>query len=607
MSKNNQNQQDQNQHNQVQENQMQEKPENQDQEYLRHSAAHLLAAAVLELWPDTKRAIGPAIEDGFYYDFEFSQPISETDLPQIEAKMLEILPSWHGFERQEVSAEEAKHLHADNQYKHELIDEFAAEGQALSIYRSGEFSDLCRGGHVDNPAQALQHFKLLSVAGAYWRGSEKNPMLTRIYGTVWSSQQELEDYLKRQEEAKQRDHRKLGQELDLFVFSDTIGKGLPLFTPKGATVRRELERYVVDEELKRGYLHVYTPDIAHLDLYRKSGHYPYYQDTMYAPITIDDEEYMLRPMTCPHHFELFSAKPRSYREMPMRLAELAKLYRYEQSGALTGLLRVRSFCLADAHIICRRTQAQDEINGVLDLIDDIARVFGLKPGENYHYRLSLGDRANEEKYYKDDEAWDFAEDVLRRVLQQRDAQFVEATDEAAFYGPKIDVQMKNVNGKEDSAFTVQYDFVMPKRFDLSFINESGEKEEPVVVHRSSIGAVERTMAFLIEHYAGAFPLWLAPVQAKILPVSDKFLDYSHEVRQQLEQAGIRVELDDRAERLQAKIRDAQLEKVPYMLVIGGQEAENQTVTVRRREGGEQEVLGVAEFIQQTIQKITARS
>ncbi len=580
-----------------------------DQQYLdnlRHSAAHLLAAAVMELWPDTKRTIGPNIDNGFYFDFEFSQPISETDFPQIEAKMHELVKKWAGFERHELSPDEAKAEYPGNPYKQELVDKFAANGEDISFYKSGNYWDLCKGGHVDHPDQELKYFKLLSVAGAYWLGDEKNPMLTRIYGTAWPSQAELDEFLAQQEDAKKRDHKKLGKELDLFVFSEVVGKGLPLWTPKGATVRRELERFIVDEELKRGYLHVYTPDIANLELYRKSGHYPYYKDSMYAPIKIDDEEYMLRPMTCPHHFELYSSQPHSYKELPMRFAELAKLYRYEQSGELSGLLRVRSFCLADAHIIAMRSQAEQEINGVLDLIEYIAGVFGLKAGENYHYRLSLGDRRDESKYFKDDESWDYAENVLRKVLEERQAHFVEAAGEAAFYGPKIDVQMKNVNGKEDTAFTVQYDFVMPKRFDLKYINEKGEAEQPIVVHRSSIGAIERVMAFLIEHYAGAFPTWLAPVQVKILPIADRHIEYAQKVALQLRSSNIRVEIDDRSERLSAKIRDAQLEKIPYMLVVGDKEAEQNQVAVRSRQGGNQEVLGIAEFQQKVSQEISTK-
>lgn len=504
---------------------------------LRHSAAHLIAAAVLKLYPGTKLTIGPAIESGFYYDFDFPNPISEEDLPKIEEEMAEVLKTWDAFTHREVSEDEAKEFYKDNPYKLELIDEIVKKGEKITFYKAGEFEDLCRGGHSQNPQKDIAAFKLLSLAGAYWRGDEKNKMLTRIYGTAYPSQKELGEHLKVLEEAKLRDHKKLGKELDLFVFSETVGKGLPLWTPKGSTVRRILERFIVDEELKRGYQHVYTPDLAQVALYEKSGHYPYYKDSMYAPITIDDEQFMLRPMSCPHHFELYLSKPHSYKELPIRYGELAKLYRYEQSGELAGLQRVRAFTLADAHIIATRAQAEQEVSGVLDLIEFIADKFQLVHGKDYHYRLSLGDRSDEKKYFKDDAAWDEAENALRKVLKERDAHFVEAPGEAAFYGPKIDIQMKNVNGKEDTAFTVQYDFVMPKRFELKYINENGEEEQPIVIHRSSIGAIERIMAFLIEHYAGAFPLWLAPVQVVLLPIADRHAEFAQKVAQELQKAG----------------------------------------------------------------------
>lgn len=407
---------------------------------------------------------------------------------------------------------------------------------------------------------------------------------------------------------KENDHKKLGKELDLFAFSDAVGKGLPLFTPKGSVVRRELERFIVDEELKRGYLHVYTPDLAKLDLYKKSGHYPHYQDSMYAPIVIDDEQFMLRPMTCPHHFELFLRKPVSYRELPMRIAELAKLYRYEQSGELMGLQRVRTFCLSDAHIICAtEEQAVEEIGKALDLIEYVTSVFGLKLDVDYRYRLSMGDRANTEKYYQNDEAWEMGEDLLRKLMQDRGSKFEEAKDEAAFYGPKIDIQMKNVNGKEDTAFTVQYDFCMPDRFDLTYVGEDGQTHRAFVVHRSSIGAIERIMAFLIEKYGGAFPTWLSPVQAKVLSVSEKHATYAREVVEALTSAGVRTELDDSNESLGKKIRAGKTEKVPYLLVVGDKEMEAKTVSVEGRDKGKQEAVALADFTAQISQEIRTRA
>ncbi len=405
----------------------------------------------------------------------------------------------------------------------------------------------------------------------------------------------------------ERDHKKLGPELELFYIDPVVGKGLPMFLPKGAIVKRELERFVIEEETKRGYLHVSTPDLARLELYEKSGHYPHYKDSMYAPIEIDDEKFMLRPMTCPHHFQMFLSKPRSYRELPMRIAELAQLYRYEQSGELMGLQRVRTFCLADAHIVCTsEEQAVDEVEKALELIEYIANIFGLKQGEDYKYRLSLGDRSNTEKYYKNDEAWEKSEDLLRKLMQKRGKDFVEAKDEAAFYGPKVDVQMKNVNGKEDTAFTVQYDFCMPDRFDLTYISEDGNKKRAFVVHRSSIGAIERIMAFLIERYEGAFPLWLSPVQVKVLPVSEKHVEYASKVLASLKEVNIRAEMDDANESLGKKIRQAKTEKVPYIFVVGDKEIEAETVSVETREGSEG-AKPLSEVITLLSEKIKTRS
>lgn len=406
---------------------------------------------------------------------------------------------------------------------------------------------------------------------------------------------------------KDWDHKVLGRKLDLFTFSDTVGKGLPLWTPKGAVIRRELERFIVDEELKRGYLHVYTPDIAKLELYEKSGHYPYYKDDMYAPIQIDDEKFMLRPMSCPHHFELFLSRPRSYRELPLRFAELAKLYRYEQSGELMGLQRVRGFCLSDAHIIVSHDQVQSEIGGVLDLIKYVSQQLGLIEGSDYRFRLSLGDRNNDKKYFKDDKAWDDAEDILRQALKANNLEYFEGKNDAAFYGPKIDIQMKNANGKEETAITVQYDFVMPKRFDLTFVNEKGEKEEAVVIHRSSIGAIERTIAFLIEKYKGNFPTWLTPIQVRVLPISEKNLDYAKQILQKLLDSNIRAEVDDRDEKIQEKIRKGHEDKVSYMLIVGDKEEKDNTVTERARSGKADGPFAIETFIKNIKEEIDKRT
>ncbi len=410
-----------------------------------------------------------------------------------------------------------------------------------------------------------------------------------------------------EQESKANDHKKLGKELELFTFSDAVGKGLPLWLPKGATVRRELERFILDEEIKRGYLHVRTPDIAKLDLYKKSGHYPHYKDSMYAPIVIDDEEFMLRPMTCPHHFELFLSKPRSYRDLPMRIAELANNYRYEQSGELMGLLRVRAFCLSDAHIICAdEEQAVDEMGRALDLIDYANGVFGLKYGQDYWYRLSLGDRENTEKYYKDDAGWEKAENLLREGMKKRGVDFKEAKNEAAFYGPKIDVQMKNTNGKEDTAFTVQYDLSSPHKFELDYTGQDGKNHRAFVVHRSSVGSIERTMAFLIEKYAGAFPLWLSPIQVRVLPIGEGHIEYAKSVVEKLKDANIRAELDDSNESLGKKIRNAKTEKVNYSLVIGDKEVESNTVTIESRDNGNLGSSSVEDLIAKLVKEIKDR-
>lgn len=581
-------------------------------EDLRHSAAHLLAAAVKQLWPNVKLAIGPAIESGFYYDFNFGGDdakassaesgasfgkikISEEDLLKIEKKMREILPAWGGFKRIEVSPEEARKEFRGNPYKLELIDELVAQKAKITIYQSGDFRDLCRGGHIANSKTALKNFKLLSIAGAYWRGNEKNPMLTRIYGTIFPTQKELKQYLEGLEAASENDHRKIGKELGLFVFSDLIGKGLPLLTAKGSTIRRVLERFIVDEEIKRGYQHVYSPPLARTELYKKSGHYPYYKNTMYPVMQVDDEELILRPMTCPHHFMLYKSELHSYKDLPLRIAEISPQFRYEKSGELTGLIRIRVFNLADAHIFTTPEQAGSEIKGVLGLIDYSNKAMGLTKGEDYRYRLSLGDRSDSEKYYKDDKAWDYAEGVLRKVLKETNAPFYEAEGEAAFYGPKIDVQIKRLSGKEETAFTVQYDFVMPKRFDLTYIDATGKEKELVVIHRASIGCLERTMAFLIEKYHGNFPVWLAPIQATVIPISEKFNRYGQEVRDALKDRGIRVWLDERGEKMQAKIRDAQLQKIPYMLVVGEKEEKGKAVAVRLRTGRDLGLTKLTDF------------
>ncbi len=572
-----------------------------DVETIRHSFAHVLAYAVQELYPQVKLGMGPAIENGFYYDFDFSQgnaaPTSK-DLPAIEKRMRAIIKRGPDFKKESLPITEVKELFRDQPYKFELAGDLAAAGEKkATIYRTSKFIDLCAGPHVAS-AKLLSPdaFRLQRIAGAYWKGSEKNPMLTRIYGVAFGDAGALAEYIERLEEAEKRDHRKLGQQLDLFVFSDLVGKGLPMFTPKGSMIRRVLENFIIEEESKRGYRHVYTPELAKVDLYRASGHYPYYKDTMYPVMKVDEEELILRPMSCPHHFQLYAARPHSYKELPYRIAELARLYRYEKSGELTGLVRAREFCLADAHIICQKEAAVKEIGRVLDLIEYCTRALGLKKGRDFHYRLSLGERSDEKKYFKDDASWDAAEVLLKSVLKKRRAVFVEAPNEAAFYGPKIDIQMKNIAGKEETAFTVQYDFVMPKRFALTYIDRDGTKKEPIVIHRSSIGCIERIMAFLLEHYAGALPLWMSPVQAEVIPIGKTHKKYARVVLQTLDGAGIRAGVNDADESVSKRIRDGELQKIPYLLVVGDKEVKSEKVSVRKRGKGDLGAMAMARFL-----------
>jgi len=577
-------------------------------EAVRHSLSHLMSMAVVEIYPKAGLGVGPAIENGFYQDYDLPEAIGPEILPKLEKRMREMIKQDIKFEKHEVSFADALKFYKHDPYKTEMIKGLKEAGEkTVNFYKSDWFDNLCDGPHVKSTKEiGPEAFKLTHVAGAYWRGDEKNKMLTRIYGLAFNTKKELDEYLKMQEEAEKRDHRKLGKELDLFVFSEIVGKGLPLLTPKGTVIRKELEKFVLEEEAKRGYQHVVTPNLAKVELYKKSGHYPYYKDTMYPIMKVAEEELILRPMTCPHHFELYNSRPRSYKELPVRLAEIAHQYRYEKSGELSGLTRVRMFCLADAHIVCAKEQAESEIKNVLDLIDYANEIFGLKKGVDYRYRLSLGDRAESKKYYKDDQAWDEAEEILRQVLKKTKADFFEAKGEAAFYGPKIDVQMKKINGQEETAFTVQYDFVMPKRFELKYIDRDGKEKEPIVIHRSSIGCFERTMAFLIEHYAGAFPAWLSPVQVKILSVGEAHVEFCRSLADEFREDGIRVEVDDSDESVGNKIRKAVADKVPYMLVIGDKEMSSDKLAIRDRGEKITREIGKEEFIEEVKEKIKQR-
>lgn len=560
---------------------------------IRHSVSHLMSMAIEELYPNTGLGVGPYIEDGFYQDYDLPDGvnISEEIFPKLEKRIKELIKQKIDFIQHDMDFTKALEFYKNDPYKTEMIKDLKAKGEkSVSFFRSDWFDNLCKGPHVRNTSEIdPKAIRLTKVAGAYWRGDENNKMLTRIYGVAFANKKDLAEYLNRLEEAKKRDHRKLGKDLDLFINSDLVGKGLPLWTKYGAPVRRELENFIIEEELKRGYEHVVTPELAKVDLYRKSGHYPYYKDTMYPKMQVDEEELILRPMTCPHHFMIYADRKRSYRELPMRIAELARLFRYEKSGELSGMMRVRSFCLADSHIICMPKQVKEEIKAVIDLIEYVAQSLGLTKGKDYSYRLSLGDRKNTKKYYKNDQAWDKSEEVLRQTLNELKAPFVEVEDEAAFYGPKIDIQMKNVLGKEDTAFTVQYDFCMPDRFDLKYTDKDGQEKRPIVIHRSSIGAIERTFAFLIEHYAGAFPVWLAPIQVQLVPVSEKHLEGTKKIADELfSEHKIRVEIDSADETVGKKVRNAAKKKIPYIIVVGDKELSGQAWTIRVR--GQEEQL-----------------
>jgi len=563
-------------------------------EVYRHSTAHLLAAAVLELFPETKLGIGPPIESGFYYDFQRDQPFTPEDLEKIEKRMWEIQARDLPYERKYTKKDEGLKLYADQPMKVELITERA--GEIFSEYTLGPgFIDFCRGPHVPS-TKKIKAFKLLSVAGAYWKGSEKNQQLQRIYGTAFFSKKDLEDYLNRLEEAKKRDHRKLGKELELFTVNEAVGAGLPLWLPKGATIRRLLEDYIVEREREMGYQHVYSPDLAKVELYIRSGHWEHYHEDMFPPMDLETEQMVLRPMNCPHHILIYESKMHSYRDLPVRLAELGTMYRYERSGVLSGLSRVRAMTLNDAHIFCTPEQIKEEFSGVMKLVERAYRDLGIT---QYSYRLSLRDPANKEKYVDNDEMWELGERMLREAMDALALPYKEARGEAAFYGPKLDIQLADVMGHEETYSTIQVDFHLPSQFGLNYIAADGKHHRPVIIHRAVISTMERMVSYLIELYGGAFPLWLAPVQAAVLPITDRHVEYARKVHAQLLAAGLRSHLDDRNEKVNLKIREAQLQKIPYMLVIGDREAESGSVSVRHRKHADQGSKPVAQFIEET--------
>ncbi|MBM9711260.1 threonine--tRNA ligase [Staphylococcus aureus] len=569
-------------------------------EVLRHSTAHLMAHAIKRLYGNVKFGVGPVIEGGFYYDFDIDQNISSDDFEQIEKTMKQIVNENMKIERKVVSRDEAKELFSNDEYKLELIDAIP-EDENVTLYSQGDFTDLCRGVHVPSTAK-IKEFKLLSTAGAYWRGDSNNKMLQRIYGTAFFDKKELKAHLQMLEERKERDHRKIGKELELFTNSQLVGAGLPLWLPNGATIRREIERYIVDKEVSMGYDHVYTPVLANVDLYKTSGHWDHYQEDMFPPMQLDETESMvLRPMNCPHHMMIYANKPHSYRELPIRIAELGTMHRYEASGAVSGLQRVRGMTLNDSHIFVRPDQIKEEFKRVVNMIIDVYKDFGF---EDYSFRLSYRDPEDKEKYFDDDDMWNKAENMLKEAADELALSYEEAIGEAAFYGPKLDVQVKTAMGKEETLSTAQLDFLLPERFDLTYIGQDGEHHRPVVIHRGVVSTMERFVAFLTEETKGAFPTWLAPKQVQIIPVNvDLHYDYARQLQDELKSQGVRVSIDDRNEKMGYKIREAQMQKIPYQIVVGDKEVENNQVNVRQYGSQDQETVEKDEFIWNLVDEI----
>ncbi|QGH35267.1 threonine--tRNA ligase [Gracilibacillus salitolerans] len=560
---------------------------------LRHSTAHLMAQAVKRLYDNVKLGVGPTIEDGFYYDIDMEETITPEDLPRIEKEMKRIVDENLEIVRKEVSRNEAKAIYEEigDDLKLELLDAIP-EDETVTIYQQGEFFDLCRGVHVPQTSK-IKVFKLLSISGAYWRGDSNNQMLQRIYGTAFEKQGQLDEYLRLREEAKERDHRKLGKELGIFTVSQKVGQGLPLWLPKGATIRRTIERYIVDLEERLGYNHVYTPVLGSKELYQTSGHWDHYKDDNFPPMEMDNEELILRPMNCPHHMMIYKNELHSYRNLPVRIAELGTMHRHEMSGALAGLQRVRGMTLNDAHIFARPDQIKDEFVRVVQLVENVYKDFGI---DDYYFRLSYRDPKDTEKYIDNDEMWEKAQTLLKETMEDMNLEYVEAEGEAAFYGPKLDVQVKTALGKDETLSTVQLDFHLPERFDLTYIGEDGKEHRPVVIHRGVVSTMERFVAFLIEEYKGAFPTWLAPVQARIIPVSaDVHADYAKKVEEELRFSGVRVEVDERDEKIGYKIREAQTAKIPFALIVGDKEVEANAVNVRRYGEKDSETLALSEF------------
>ena len=569
-----------------------------------HTTSHILAQAVKRLYPNTKLGIGPAIENGFYYDFKVEKPLTEEDINKIEEEMKKIVKEDLPLERSTLSREEAIKLMKERNepYKVQLIEELP-EGEEISFFKQGEFIDLCAGPHINRTGK-VKALKLLSTSAAYWKGNQENDSMQRIYGVSFPKASQLEEHLNLLEEAKQRDHRKIGKELELFMTHELVGSGLPMYLPNGAKIRMLLERYIADKEVALGYNHVYTPSLANVELYKTSGHWDHYKEDMFPPMKLDNEEIVLRPMNCPHHMLIFKNKTRSYRDLPIRIGELAHDFRYENSGNVCGLERVREMCQNDAHLFVTPEQIKEEVGKVVELILSVYKDFGFK---DYTFRLSLRDPQDKEKYFDDDEMWESAESQLRQILTELNLNFYEAEGEAAFYGPKLDVQIKTALGHDVTISTCQLDFLLPRRFELSYVGEDNKDHTPVVIHRAILGTFDRFISFLIEETKGAFPVWLSPVQAKILPITDAQLEYAKEVEAKLKVKGIRVEVDDSNEKIGYKIRKAQLEKVPYMLVMGAKEVEANAVAVRSRKAGDIGQKPVDEFIAKIQDEIETKA
>ncbi len=574
---------------------------NSELEKLRHSTSHLLAAAIVKLYPQAKPTIGPPIKNGFYYDFD-NLKISEEDFPKIENEMQKIVKNWKKFERIEVTPQKARQLFRNNEYKIELIKKYSKMGEKITLYKSGEFIDLCKGEHIADPYKNIKHFKLLSVAGAYWQGNEKNKMLTRIYGTAFKTKEELQNYLKFLEEAQERDHRKIGKELKLFLISDDVGSGLVLLTPKGAMIRREIENFIIEEQTKRGYLHVYSPHIGRKSLWQTSGHWDLYKDKMYSSMKIDKEEYLIKPMNCPFHMAIYKSQLRSYKDLPIKIAEIATVYRYEKTGELSGLLRVRHITQDDSHIFCREDQVVDEFIGVFEYTEYLLRVFGIKD-----YYLRLGLRSPKEKYLGNDKIWKKAEEEIVKAIKKKNLSYIKSQGDAAFYGPKLDILIKDALEREWQCGTIQVDFMLPERFSLSYIDKGGKEKTPVLIHRAPLGSLERFMAILIEHYKGSFPVWLSPVQVKIIPISTRNQNYCQKILQTLKTEKIRAEIDSENKTLSYKIRSAEVEKIPFLIIVGDKEEKSGKVALRQRSGKDLGQLTVDEFIQKIKKEIDSKS